>query len=82
MGNRRIARQEDGAARDERPGPSGLADIQGDPGAGGLLADPQAPVAPRVQRGHAAGLTSPDPELPKAHGDWLPTHKSRIRPTH
>lgn len=49
----------------------------GDPGVGGLLADPQAPAVPHAHRRRPAGNASPDPEPPKAHGDWLPTHKSR-----
>jgi len=56
-----------------------MSDIQGDPGVGGLLADPQAPAALRAQRLKTASA-SPDPEPPRMHGDWLPTHKSHGRP--
>lgn len=80
MSNRRTAKSQDDPIGCEQPAQSGLPDIHGDPGVGGLLADPQVPAAPRTQRPAAAGSASPDPEPPKAHGDWLPTHKSLGRP--
>jgi hypothetical protein len=51
----------------------------GDPGVGGLLADPQAAVSTKVGR-HSkvpVGPLSPDPEPPKAHGDWAPNRAWR-----
>jgi hypothetical protein len=48
--------------------------ISGDPGVGGLLADPQEAVS-KVTRHPKTnpGPATPDPELPRAHGDWAPT---------
>ena len=49
--------------------------VQGDPGVGGLMADPLAPAAKHDQPDPAAGPPSSDPEKPRHHGDWLPTQK-------
>ena len=50
----------------------------GDPGVGGLLADPQETVS-KVGR-HSkvpVGPPSPDPGPPRAHGDWAPNRPWR-----
>jgi hypothetical protein len=47
--------------------------ISGDPGIGGLLADPEEPVLkPEHGEKIARGAATPDPEQPSAHGDWAP----------
>jgi hypothetical protein len=47
--------------------------IHGDPGVGGLLANPEEPVAkPKLPPKSNLGPPTPDPELPRAHGDWAP----------
>jgi len=79
MVSRRTTRSEDDSAGRKRPAASDIPDIQGDPGVGGLLADPQAPAVPRAQRLGRIAPASPDPEPPRMHGDWLPTHKSHNR---
>jgi len=80
MGRRRTTRSKDDSAGRKRPAASDILDIQGDPGVGGLLADPQAPAVPRAQQCLETAPASPDPEPPRMHGDWLPTHKSHGRP--
>lgn len=49
-----------------------LTDISGDPGVGGLLADPEEPAEADKTEHVATGAPTPDPKLPKAHGDWAP----------
>lgn len=56
-----------------RPGDD-MTDIPGDPGVGGLMADPQEPDDRPKTRPRPAGSPSADPEPPRAHGDWLPNH--------
>lgn len=55
-----------------------LTKVNGDPGVGGLLADPlEAASKSGNENVPASGQPSPDPEPPKAHGDWAPNRTSR-----
>jgi hypothetical protein len=56
--------------------------IFGDPGVGGLLADPLTPSRPHQGPDPKAGPPSPAPEPPRHHGDWTVPRKdaSRMRP--
>lgn len=47
--------------------------VTGDPGVGGLIADPRDAGEKRAPPGVKGKAPSPDPEPPKAHGDWMPT---------
>ena len=49
---------------------------EGDPGVGGMLADPLEPVLkPEHAEKVADGPPSPDPPPPEAHGDWAPNRR-------
>ena len=56
--------------------------VYGDPGVGGLLADPQEPAQPHEEPDPDAGPASPDPDPPRHHGDWIVPRKetARLRP--
>ncbi|MDB5523443.1 MAG: hypothetical protein JWM58_1206 [Rhizobium sp.] len=55
-----------------------LGDVNGDPGVGGLLADPLEPTATSDKDDTSvSGVPSPDPEQPEAHGDWSPNRPWR-----
>lgn len=61
-----------------RPATDTPTGVNGDPGVGGLLADPQQSVSKAERRGKTpTGAPSPDPEPPKAHGDWAPNRSWR-----
>jgi hypothetical protein len=52
--------------------------VPGDPGVGGLLADPEeAATKPKPSAKTDPGPPTPDPELPNAHGDWAPNRAWR-----
>lgn len=53
--------------------------VYGDPGVGGLLADPQEPAQPHEEPDPEAGPASPDPQPPHHHGDWIVPRKDRSR---
>jgi len=63
--------------RDER-----LERLFGDPGVGGLLADPLTPSRRHDEPDASAGPPSPDPEPPRHHGNWTLPRKepARTRP--
>jgi hypothetical protein len=62
----------------DRPRAVAQTDIDGDPGVGGLLADPEEAVTKVAHRRKiAANTPSPDPEPPEAHGDWPPNRAWR-----
>ncbi|MBX9457311.1 MAG: hypothetical protein KL863_15550 [Rhizobium sp.] len=50
--------------------------IPGDPGVGGMLADPMLPTGPHETPDPEAGAPSPDPEPPHRHGNWF-AHSTR-----
>jgi hypothetical protein len=50
--------------------------VDGDPGVGGLIADPLASPAPHGNPGPKEGPPSPDPAPPDHHGDWMPTRRN------
>lgn len=52
----------------------------GDPGVGGLLADPLMPPRPHQQPDPNAGAPSPDPAPPRHHGNWTLPRKDHTRP--
>lgn len=64
-------------ARHER-----LSRVSGDPGVGGLLADPLTPSRPHDEPDPRAGPPSPDPAPPRHHGNWTLPRKepARTRP--
>jgi hypothetical protein len=63
---------------DHRPTKQQAARISGDPGVGGLLADPEEAVSkPTHPPKTDPGPPTPDPELPRAHGDWAPNRTWR-----
>jgi len=54
----------------------GEASVSGDPGVGGILADPLATPTDHEQPDPEAGPPSPNPSPPKHHGEWMPTEKN------
>lgn len=56
--------------------------VFGDPGVGGLLADPLSPSRPHHEPDPDAGPPSPDPKPPRHHGNWTVPRKdpARTRP--
>ena len=58
------------------PKPSAEGRVSGDPGVGGILADPLAPSKDHDKPDPKAGSPCPDPVAPKHHGKWMPTEKS------
>lgn len=56
--------------------------VFGDPGVGGLLADPLTTSRPHDNPDPNAGPPSPDPEPPRHHGNWTLPRKepARARP--
>jgi hypothetical protein len=50
--------------------------VTGDPGVGGILADPLAPSKDHEQPDPGSAPPSPDPAPPKHHGEWMPTEKN------
>ena len=52
--------------------------LSGDPGVGGLLADPLASDASRDEIDPGAGAPSPDPRPPQQHLDWSPNKKPDV----
>jgi len=47
--------------------------ISGDPGVGGILADPLKPSERHDEPDPKEGPPSHDPEPPEQHGEWMPT---------
>ena len=50
----------------------------GDPGVGGLLADPLTPSRPHDEPDPNAGRPSTDPEPPRHHGNWTLPRKEPV----
>jgi len=50
--------------------------ISGDPGVGGILADPLGPAKHHENPDPDGGPPSHDPAPPKHHGEWMPTEKN------
>lgn len=53
--------------------------VFGDPGVGGLLADPLTPSRPHDEPDPKAGPPSPDPDPPRNHGNWTLPRKEPVR---
>lgn len=53
--------------------------VSGDPGVGGLLADPLEPSAPHAEPEPGSANPSPEPAPPRHHGDWRPTKSASER---
>jgi hypothetical protein len=66
------------AVTEGKPEMEGDKRIEGDPGVGGVLADPEEPVS---KPEHAVEIKdrspTPDPQPPRAHGDWPPNRAWR-----
>jgi hypothetical protein len=56
--------------------------VAGDPGIGGLLADPLAPAEHHDMPDPKAGTVSPDPAPPRRHGNWMPPGAARATTPH
>jgi hypothetical protein len=50
--------------------------VSGDPGVGGILADPLEPSKEHDNPDPEAAPPSPDPAPPEHHGEWMPTENN------
>ena len=65
-------------SRDELRQPRDGMKVAGDPGVGGLLADPLEVDQARDEIDPAAGPASNDAPPPTRHGDWSPNKRSSV----
>ena len=66
-------------SRNNRPQADENPRISGDPGVGGMLADPLGSDASRDEIDPAAGAASADAPPPKHHQDWSPNRRPADR---